>query len=86
MVRGRDRDVFYRHPFACSQLACGRLADLTETIVLPMNMAVNFDPGQISSSGGDIVWDGHTIAPQGTVVLGNQPGSAFNFDNLGHGH
>jgi uncharacterized protein (TIGR03437 family) len=47
------------------------LANLSETIVLPQNTPLNFDNGQIVSSGGDIVWDGHTIAPRGTAVLHN---------------
>jgi uncharacterized protein (TIGR03437 family) len=60
------------------------LANLSETIVLPQNTPLNFDTGQIGSSGGDIVWDGHTIAPQGAAVLHNDgPHGLASFGVLG---
>jgi uncharacterized protein (TIGR03437 family) len=57
-------------------------AEFSETVVLPVNGSLNFDTGQVGSSGGDIVWDGHTIDPQGTVVLRNRE-HAPGFDTWG---
>ena len=41
------------------------LADLSETTILQTNAALNLDTGAIVSSGGDILWNGTTAAPQG---------------------
>jgi uncharacterized protein (TIGR03437 family) len=57
-------------------------AEFSETVILPVDGSLNFDTGQVGTSGGDIVWNGHTIAPQGTVVLRNRE-HAPGFDTWG---
>jgi uncharacterized protein (TIGR03437 family) len=58
------------------------LADLTQTNVLSGNTAINLDTGVTSSSGGDILWDGTTITPQGNAtalhIYNNWPIQQFN--------
>jgi uncharacterized protein (TIGR03437 family) len=41
------------------------LADLTETTILLTNSAIDLDTGAVVSSGGDLFWNGTTLAPQG---------------------
>jgi uncharacterized protein (TIGR03437 family) len=52
------------------------LADLSETTILQTNMTLNLETGAVAGSGGDIVWQGSAIAPQGSAKL-------KNFGNLG---
>ena len=52
------------------------LADLNQTTTLPANTALNLDTGATAASGGDILWDGSTITPQGKA-------RAYNVGNLG---
>jgi uncharacterized protein (TIGR03437 family) len=47
------------------------LADLSESTILQTNAALNLDTGAIVSSGGDILWNGSTIAPQGSAKASN---------------
>ncbi|MBI3469731.1 MAG: hypothetical protein HY013_00055 [Candidatus Solibacter usitatus] len=59
------------------------LADLSETTILQANTALNLDTGMIASSGGDILWNGSTIAPQGSAKASNVGGlGATNFPYL----
>jgi uncharacterized protein (TIGR03437 family) len=57
------------------------LANLTQTNTLPANTALNLDTGATAATGGDILWDGSTIAPQGiataVVIYKDWPASAF---------
>ena len=57
------------------------LANLTQTNILPASTALNLDTGATAAAGGDIFWNGSTIAPQGTatavVIYSNWPASAF---------
>lgn len=66
--------------FACPHAAW---ADLSETTILPTGSTLNLDTGAVASSGGDILWNGSTIAPQGSATVYN-PGSlgATNFNGL----
>jgi uncharacterized protein (TIGR03437 family) len=41
------------------------LADINQTTTLQSNTALNLDTGATAASGGDILWNGSTIAPQG---------------------
>jgi uncharacterized protein (TIGR03437 family) len=52
------------------------LADVSGTAALQSNTALNLDTGATVASGGDILWNGSTIAPQGKA-------KAFNVGNLG---
>ncbi len=51
-------------------------ADLSENTVLQTGSALNLDTGAVASSGGDILWNGSTIAPQGSATV-------YNLGNLG---
>jgi hypothetical protein len=45
------------------------LADLTQTTTLQTNTSLNLDTGAtVAGSGGDILWNGSTIAPQRTAT------------------
>lgn len=44
------------------------LADLNDTKALTSNTSLNLDTGATASSGGDILWNGSTIAPQGNAT------------------
>jgi uncharacterized protein (TIGR03437 family) len=43
------------------------LADLNQTIVLQTNSRLSLDTGDTPSSGGDLLWNGSTLAPQGSA-------------------
>jgi uncharacterized protein (TIGR03437 family) len=43
------------------------MADVSGNVVLQSNTALKLDSGTIASSGGDILWTGTSIAPQGTA-------------------
>ncbi|MCU1339212.1 MAG: hypothetical protein JWO19_4793 [Bryobacterales bacterium] len=59
------------------------LADLSENTVLQSNTALNLETGAIVSAGGDILWNGSTIAPQGSAKLSNLGNlGATNFNGL----
>jgi uncharacterized protein (TIGR03437 family) len=49
-------------------------ADLTGTVTLSSSQSVNLETGQAVSSGGDLLWNGSTLAPQGKVVAANLAG------------
>ena len=56
-------------------------ADLSENTILQTGSALNLDTGAVASSGGDILWNGSTIAPQGSATvrnLGNLGATNFN--------
>ncbi len=52
-------------------------ADLTGTLTLPANTSVSMDTGSIVSSGGDFLWNGTTLAPQGSVKAFDVTTSVF---------
>jgi uncharacterized protein (TIGR03437 family) len=52
------------------------LADLSENTILQTGSALNLDTGAVAGSGGDILWNGSTIAPQGSATV-------YNLGNLG---
>jgi len=58
-------------------------ADLSENTILQTGSALNLDTGAVATSGGDILWNGSTITPQGSATVRNlgNLGSA-NFDGL----
>jgi len=58
-------------------------ADLSENTVLQTGSALNLDTGAVVSSGGDILWNGSTIAPQGSATVYNVgDAGATNFNGL----
>jgi uncharacterized protein (TIGR03437 family) len=76
-VPNRDRKGVGARAFFASMIFCGvALADLSETTILQTNGTLNLESGAVASSGGDILWDGSTIAPQANA-------KAFNIGLLG---
>jgi uncharacterized protein (TIGR03437 family) len=58
--------------FFAAIVFCGTaLADLSETTFLQTNATLNLETGAVASSGGDILWEGSAIAPQGSAKLRN---------------
>jgi len=57
-------------------LPIAALADVTGTPTLAANTALSFDTGTTSTSGGDILWSGTSMTPQGSA-------GAYNLGNLG---
>src|SRR5580658_4292486 len=61
-------------------------ADVSGTIALPAGTDFSFDSGAIVASGGDVLWTGTTLNPQGLaklVNLGNAEGAAATvFDGI----
>src|SRR5581483_1477130 len=56
-------------------------ADVNGTITLSTNTALNLDTAATATSGGDILWNGSTITPQGKARaynLGNLEQAGFN--------
>src|SRR5579863_10631910 len=51
-------------------------ADLSENTILQTGSALDLDTGAVVNSGGDILWNGSTIAPQGNATV-------YNLGNLG---
>jgi hypothetical protein len=47
------------------------LADLTRTTTLQANTTLNLETGATGSSGGDLLWDGTTLIPQGAAKAVN---------------
>lgn len=45
------------------------LADLSGNTVLQTNASLNMDTGAVASAGGDIIWTGTNITPQGTARI-----------------
>jgi len=60
-------------PFA---LAIAAKADISQTTPLASGNVLNLDTGAIVASGGDLLWNGSTITPQGKA-------KAYNLGNLG---
>ena len=52
-------------------LPIAALADVTGTPTLAANTALNLDTGATASSGGDILWSGSSMTPQGTAKAFN---------------
>jgi hypothetical protein len=68
--------VVFAFPIAAS-------ADLSESTLLPTNSALNLDTDAVVSSGGDVLWNGSTIAPQGTAKIRNLGAiGTVNFNGL----
>src|SRR5271166_5834903 len=65
---------------ALAVLACASpiaiWADLSENTILQSGSTLNLDTGAVAGSGGDILWNGSTIAPQGSATV-------YNLGNLG---
>jgi uncharacterized protein (TIGR03437 family) len=58
-------------------------ADLSENTILQAGSGLNLDTGAVVGSGGDILWNGSTIAPQGSATVYNVGNSgATNFNGL----
>ncbi len=51
-------------------------ADLSQTTILQSGTALNLDTGATASSGGDLLWNGSSLAPQGKA-------KAYNIGDLG---
>lgn len=69
----------------CLCFGCGvsiaALADLQQTTTLASNTALNLDTGATAASGGDILWNGSTLAPQSkarAANIGNLGAAFFN--------
>jgi uncharacterized protein (TIGR03437 family) len=56
--------------------------DLNETITLVTNTSLDLDTGKTAASGGDIFWNGTTIAPEGKATAVNI-GKLASFKSLG---
>ena len=52
-------------------LSTAALADQSGNATLTANAYLNLDTGAISSAGGDILWNGTALAPQGRAGLYN---------------
>jgi uncharacterized protein (TIGR03437 family) len=61
------------------------LADLSGTATLQSNAALNLDTGATSASGGDLLWNGSTLAPQGNATAYNFGNAAANGQTLYNG-
>jgi len=57
-------------------------ADITQTTTLQANETLNLDTGAVATSGGDLLWNGTTIAPQGRARVAAIPSGALAFDSL----
>jgi uncharacterized protein (TIGR03437 family) len=58
-------------------------ADLSENTILQTGSALNLDTGAVAGSGGDILWNGSTLAPQGSATVYNVGNAgATNFNGL----
>jgi uncharacterized protein (TIGR03437 family) len=79
----------------CRQLVIGvlalalpsvALADLSATTTLQANTALNLVTGATAASGGDILWNGSTITPQGTARAYNLGQLGASFDTFGESY
>ncbi|HEV8040646.1 MAG TPA: hypothetical protein VGP62_17375 [Bryobacteraceae bacterium] len=68
----RDRKGAGAWAFFAAIFFCGTaMADLSETTLLQTNATLNLETGAVAGSGGDILWEGSAIAPQGSAKLRN---------------
>ncbi len=49
-------------------------ADVSGTVTLSPSMSLNLDAGSTGTSGGDLLWNGSTLSPQGSATAGALPG------------
>jgi uncharacterized protein (TIGR03437 family) len=65
-------------------LPIAALADLSATKTLTATQSLNLDTGATASSGGDLLWNGSSLTPQGTAKALNVPGGGGSavFDSL----
>ncbi len=69
LLRGRIANIFL---IASTFLfASAARADIHQTTTLQSGNRLNLDNGSVVSSGGDILWDGTTIGPQGAATAAN---------------
>ena len=57
------------------------LADLNQTTTLQANTRLNLDTGATPTSGGDLLWNGLTITPQGSAKAYNLGDFSLIFDD-----
>src|SRR5579862_3111899 len=50
------------------------LADLAENTVLQTNQSIDLSTGAVANSGGDLLWNGTTLVPQGSAKA-TKPGA-----------
>ena len=62
-------------------LPISALADLSATKTLTSTQSLNLDTGATASSGGDILWNGSSLTPQGTAKAAVMPGVSFDAVN-----
>src|SRR5215471_11923807 len=72
-------------PFLVLVVSTVAWADLGETTILPINNStLNLESGAVGSSGGDLLWDGRNMMPQGATKVRNLPNLGFDgFDAFG---
>ncbi|HTR39480.1 MAG TPA: hypothetical protein VMH80_26585 [Bryobacteraceae bacterium] len=62
------------HQLLCAVLTLAlpvaALANVNGSVLLQTNMALNLESGAVSSSGGDFLWDGNNLTPQGVAKIG----------------
>src|SRR5580704_4770088 len=57
--------------FLAILFSAAAFADLAGTVTLTANMAISLDTDNTSSSGGDLLWNGSMLAPQGNAIAAN---------------
>ena len=50
------------------------LADVSGTATLTASQTLNLDAGSTGTSGGDLLWNGSALTPQGSATAGVLPG------------
>ena len=86
MARKQTVRPSYARPLIAAALllsfAVAARADISQTTTLSSGTVLNLDTGTTAASGGDILWNGSTIAPQGKAKaanVGNLGAGAFDF-------
>src|SRR5581483_3718181 len=76
---------FLRNSICATALLCAfsgvALADLSGTQTLTGTQSLNLDTGTTAASGGDILWNGSSLTPQGAAKAAVMPGVSFDAVN-----
>ena len=77
--------LIFRNSICATALLCAfsgvALADLNGTQTLTGTQSLNLDTGATAASGGDVLWNGSSLTPQGTAKAAVLPGVSFDAIN-----
>src|SRR5689334_9249077 len=78
-------NLFLKKKALLAAIACAfsstALADLSDTKTLSGTQSLNLETGATAASGGDVLWNGSSLTPQGSAKAAVLPGLSFDAVN-----